>query len=199
MLAWAGMLGLLPEHQRAMLEQHALIRLRQAAAWQKPGPICVIGTGSDPGLLEEDGTRVNPAWIVWEHGIAAMGYYAMSLAAESAELRSEATSMTDKLSKLVTDHGNYHDGISWRICTAIRFTGEQPLPPISYLNPLHARTAGGGWWWFGPFAAIIIASKTLDGPTRDRAESIIAQLLPNGVADNWMNAEDIAVTNMETT
>ncbi len=201
-LAWANMLKLLTGEDVVTLRAHMLKRLREAPE-AKNVPIDVIGLGSDPALQEPDGSRVRPAWIVWEHGIACMGYYAAWLVTKEDEY----LDMTKRLARLVTNHGCYHDGVKWQICTAVRFVGDQPIPLADYRNPIHARTdAGGGWWWFGPIQAVKIASlvftdsqPTIGNPADEiveRADSILAQVMPAGLPANWLQAEDIAVTQM---
>src|SRR5262249_20772229 len=139
-MAWANMLLLLDNPMdRARLREHMLLRV-QTAQLLWPGarfvndpthPIRVLGIGSDPTFLDPQGNR-SPAIIVWEHSIAAMGYYAMWRVTGEQAMHDLAVEMA----RLVVEFCIFQENGQWIACTAVRYQlapheGEA-LPPSAY-------------------------------------------------------------------
>ncbi len=138
-------------------------------------PIRVLDWTRDIRVLPEpDGTPA-PAWVVWQHAIATMGYYAASLQVPEAE-QGPYFEMAREMAELVTRYGCFHDGTSWRCCTSIRYLMDgdegKALPPSEYrIGSTTVQLWDAFWTWTLP--AVLICEKiTSDEALRARAKSI---------------------------
>jgi hypothetical protein len=117
-MAWANMLRLLPSVQRPVLQDHMWTRMGVIEKdWiggnvPEDRPIRVLTLGSDPDLTNPDGSR-KTAWIVWEHAIATMGFYAAHLQTDGIHSDAYKRSAAH-FARLVCEYGTFYDGIAWR-------------------------------------------------------------------------------------
>ena len=201
-IAWANMYLLLDDPvDRANLLAHMRDRV-QTAQLLWPGrrflndpahPIRALGIGSDPTFLDPQGNRI-PAIIVWEHSIAAMGYYAMWRVTGDQAMHDLAVEMA----RLVVQHCIYRENGAWVACTAVRYLqGAQEgeaLPPSAYYAGSPDIHVGISFWtWIYP--AVLICrelSRGVDQGLVDLCDSIVAGYEPAGPND-WGRAEWWAV------
>jgi hypothetical protein len=135
-----------------------------------------------------------PAVIVWEHSIAAMGYYAMWRVTGDQAMHDLAVEM----SSLVTAYGTYVENGAWIACTAIRYLeGAQEgeaLPASSYYTGSQDIIVGISFWtWIYP--AVLVCrelSRGVDPALQARCDAIVAGFQPAGPHD-WGEAEWWAV------
>lgn len=192
-MAWASMLRLLTEPYRAILIGHMWERMKVVEKdWKgknvaEDRPIRVLTTGSDPSLLNPDGSR-KLAWIVWEHAIATMGLYAASL--QTSNTHALAYKQFAKhLAEMVALYGCFYDGIKWRCCTAVEYlVGPEEGNPVQYgVNSKSISISDSFWTWTLP--AVIIAERLTEDPmVRERCEAIIEQVRGTQPS-NWADAE----------
>jgi hypothetical protein len=180
-MAWAAMLRLLDgEDDRNNLLQHMASRLETVLDdW--PGKD-FVGSEATP-IRVLDWTRNTPelpgtpAWVVWQHSISAMGYFAAWKQTEDGRYRE----MAFWNAEMVTNWGCFHDGHSWRCCTAVEYLLESqeghPLPPMAY-TPVSKRINVDDSWWTWIYPAVKICHALVDGRGElwQRCQSIIEQI-----------------------
>ena len=199
-MAWANMLMLLDDpFDRERLYAHTLTRLQNLMnTW--PGgaflgdpsrPIRAMHVGSDPTFREPNGNYV-PAIIVWEHSIAAMGYYA----AFRVTGDSRYFLMAREVSRMIVNHCVFQENGDWIAATAIRYLqGAQEgmaLPQSSYYTGSpDVHVSLNFWRWIYPAVLICRDLHGQEDPVlAARCDQIIAW---HGGPVNWAEAEWWAV------
>lgn len=200
MMAWANMLMLLDDpFDRVRLHQHMSDRVGVALnRW--PGrrflgdphrPIRVLGVGSDPTFRDPLGNSI-PAIIVWEHSIAAMGYFAAWRLTGDDRYRLLAA----ELSKLIVNHCIFQENGQWVSCVAVRYLQGadegRALPASAYYTGSPDIHLGISFWtWIHP--AVLICRELhrhVDPGLVARCQQIIAWM---GPPNSWQRAEWWAV------
>lgn len=183
--SWATMLMLLDdEKQRDALRAQMLDKLANAQRdWvggnlSQDRPMRPLVVGSDPSLLDVGGNRI-PAVIMWEHSIAAQGYYAAWKATGEQGFRDMALACA----RLVVDHGVFERAGVWYCCTAVAWDAGRALPAADYRQGSGRVNVNNGWWeWILP--AVIVAEAVGDTALQDKAKRIVQSVAPQGPA-SW--------------
>lgn len=175
--SWADMLGLIADVVvRLELQEHANRRLGILdRGWPGRGlpedRVRPLHIGSSPSL---EGGHATPAVVVWEHSIAAMGFYdwwqrtgndvAMRLCKAACEL--------------VVKHGIFQAEGQWRCAQAFKWLPDGvPLPQGDYRtnSPTVVSDAGGWWTWTLP-AVLILAYEWPEHPAAAKARECLAAI-----------------------
>lgn len=200
LMAWSEMLLLLDtDAERQQLTAHMGNRVQALLnAW--PGrnfvndpsrPIRALGIGSSPTFREPDGSAV-PSIVVWEHSIAAMGFFAAWRATGDARYRFLAM----ETSKLIVNHCIYQANGRYVAATVVRYlTGAQEgqaLPASSYYEGSPDVQVGISFWeWI--FPSVLICRELhrgIDPALVARCDAIVQD---RGAPVSWQQAEWWAV------
>lgn len=157
-------------------------------------PLRALKIGSDNAFFEPGTQKRVPAIIVWEHSIAAMGFFAAwRTTGEQGFL-----DLAREASRLVARHGIFQQGGQWHLCAAVRYRfGDREgdaLPASSYhvgspdvhVNPTY-------WPWSIP--AVLICREVFTGQDPAlvaRCNQILQAVAPNGPS-TWADSEWWAV------
>jgi hypothetical protein len=202
-MAWSSILLLLPPEKAKVLEDHMRTRmdviLAQWLGFHVPEdrPIRVLGTARSPSTLTDADGQPVEAWVVWEHSIAAMGFYAAMINSEGPDHDRYKWAATH-FAQLVALFGTFFDGVGWRCCTAVAYPrGDQEGNPVEYsLNNKHQLRVVGedaqGWWaWILP-AIKICRALTAEISVKKRCDEIIQQV-ETPLMTSWQHSEWLAV------
>jgi hypothetical protein len=200
LMAWSEMLLLLDtDAERQTLIAHMGNRV-QALLNTWPGrafvndparPIRALAIGSSPTFREADGSAV-PSIVVWEHSIAAMGFFAAWRA--TGDPRYEM--LARETSKLIVNHCIYQANGRYVAATVVRYLQGaqegQALPASSYYEGSPDVQVGISFWeWI--FPAVLICRelhRTLDPVLVARCDAIVQD---RGAPTTWQQAEWWAV------
>jgi hypothetical protein len=199
MMAWANMLLLLDDHaDRVALLDHMSERVRVALeVW--PGrnfvgdptrPIRALGIGRDPTFRDPQGNQI-PAIIVWEHGIAVMGYFAAWRLTGDPRFHDLAA----ELSRLIVNHCIFAENGEWIACTAVRYLQGadegRALPASAYYTGSPDIHVGISFWtWIFPAVLVCRELHAGDPALVARCNAIVAGM---GPPDSWQRSEWWAV------
>ncbi len=200
-MAWASMLLLLDSaNDRTLLQNHMGRRIATIQnLWlgrnfvnNPQRPIRAMSIGTDPTFLDPQGVRI-PAIIVWEHSIAAMGFYAAWRVTGDTRHRD----MAREISKLIVNHCMFQQNGTWHACTAVRYLQGaqegQALPASSYyLGSPDIHLPLDFWTWIAPAVLICRDVNSADTALVARCNAILQNRAPNGPT-NWDQAEWWAV------
>jgi hypothetical protein len=199
MMAWTNMFLLLDDPgDRANLWQHMSERIDVALQIWPGGrflgdptrPIRALAVGRDTSFRDPGGVQI-PAIIVWEHSIAAMGYFAVWRWSGDPRFRLLAA----ELSRLVVERCIYEHQGHWTACTAVRYLqGDdegRALPASSYYPGSPDIHVGISFWtWIYPAVLVCRALHQDDPALVARCDAIVAGM---GAPNSWQRSEWWAV------
>lgn len=207
LLAWAHWYTLCDGDMKR--DVHFLIEEKVNAMYAgRPGPrhnnpVKVLCTGTDPrmGVFNAAGEPLE-AWVVWEHGLAAVGIYAAYKVMKDVDptTAEKLKTILDETINTIIDYACFEEDGQWWIANNVWYPSSGTSDegkPITFFGGTYTRHAtylnvsasqGGVVAWTLP-AILIYIELAAPGPVRDKGLAIAQRFTEGMEATKWNHAE----------